>query len=156
MSITNFDIEHVIAIHDSILEEEIGLSGYYGDERLGGALGRIDNAIFYDNLSDKYDIAALYIKAIAKGHCFADANKRTGLVVGLDYLRLNEIVVARYKFLAHAVALVAADALDCNFLSEILFICANYSNDSEILSELSSYLISKMDIHGLEYDRSAI
>ncbi|EHH1079224.1 type II toxin-antitoxin system death-on-curing family toxin [Vibrio parahaemolyticus] len=51
--------------------------------RLGGALGRIDDHIYYNDLNEVYDIAALYIEAIAKGHCFADANKRTSLVVGL-------------------------------------------------------------------------
>ncbi len=153
MAITNFTIDQVVSIHDAILETEVGLQGYYGDERLGGALGRIDNAIYYSGLSDYFDIAALYIQAIAKGHCFADCNKRTGLVVGLDYLKLNGISISRYKFLAHAVALLAADVLDSEFMAEILVICGTQSSDRVILTELAEYLVSKMDDHNLEYDR---
>ena len=153
MAIINFDIEQVVFIHDAILETEAGLNGYYGDERLGGALGRIDNAILYGGVTDTYDIAARYIQAIAKGHCFADCNKRTGLIVGLDYLRLNAVTIARYKFLAHAVALLAADVLDSDFMAEILFVCATQSNDMATMREMANYLIAKMDEHGLDYDR---
>lgn len=45
MSFFSFDIEQVKQIHDLILETEAGLQGYYGDDKLGGALGRIDDHI---------------------------------------------------------------------------------------------------------------
>ncbi|WP_435236708.1 type II toxin-antitoxin system death-on-curing family toxin [Psychromonas sp. PT13] len=53
-------------------------------------MGRIDNAIIYDGLNDIFEIAAKYTASIAIAHALPDANKRTGLVVGLEYLSLNE------------------------------------------------------------------
>ena len=41
--------DDVINIHDTILDTERGLHGYHGDNALGGALGRIENQINYDD-----------------------------------------------------------------------------------------------------------
>ncbi|MCG9660598.1 hypothetical protein [Vibrio mediterranei] len=63
----SLSIDDVVTIHDSILETERGAAGYHGDDRLGGALGRIDNQIQYNGLDDVFDIAAWYVEAIAMG-----------------------------------------------------------------------------------------
>ena len=128
----------------------MGLQGYYGDNRLGGALDRVDSHIHYNGLEEVYDIAALYIEAIAKGHCFADANKRTSLVVGLDYLSLNGIEVRRYKFLAHMVALLAAGHIDREFVATTLYVATIGVDDPSIdIDVIGQYFVQKMIEHDM-------
>lgn len=69
-------IEIVIAIHDAVLNPG-ELTGLALDKSLAGALARVDNRIAYGMIEDAYDLAAAYAIAIAQGHCFNDANKRT-------------------------------------------------------------------------------
>jgi len=90
MNIICFPFERVIEINALILESEPGMKGAVDIPKLQGALGRIDNAIVYGGLDDVFDIAAKYTSSIAVAHAMPDANKRTGLVVGLEYLSLND------------------------------------------------------------------
>ena len=53
------------------------LSGRARDKSLEGALARVENRLAYEMISDAYDLAAAYAVAMAQGHCFNDANKRT-------------------------------------------------------------------------------
>jgi death-on-curing protein len=69
-------IDIVIAIHDTVLNEG-ELAGLALDKSLEGALARVDNRLAYGMIGDAYDLAAAYAIAIAQGHCFNDANKRT-------------------------------------------------------------------------------
>jgi death-on-curing protein len=96
-------IDDVIAIHDIILDTEPGREGYHGDNALGGALGRIDNQVMYAGINDIFDVAAMYVEAIAMGHCFADANKRTSLVSAITYLGLHDVVIKEEEGLADIV-----------------------------------------------------
>ncbi|MCX8941266.1 type II toxin-antitoxin system death-on-curing family toxin [Vibrio parahaemolyticus] len=95
--------DDVINIHDTILDTERGLHGYHGDNALGGALGRIENQVNYGGIDDVFEIAAWYVESIARGHCFADANKRTALVSALTYLELNDITIPDDERLADMV-----------------------------------------------------
>ena len=68
--------QDVIEIHESvILPEE--LQGLAPDKSLESALMRVDNKIQYGLINNIYELAAAYADAIASGHCFNDANKRT-------------------------------------------------------------------------------
>lgn len=67
----------VVEIHDLILSTEPGLAGGHGRGPVEGALARVENHIQYAGLDDIFDIAAMYAVAIARGHVFNDANKRT-------------------------------------------------------------------------------
>jgi death on curing protein len=69
-------VEMVIAIHDAVLNQG-ELAGLALDKSLEGALARVDNRLAYGMIEDAYDLAAAYAIAIAQGHCFNDANKRT-------------------------------------------------------------------------------
>jgi len=69
-------VDMVIAIHDAVLNEG-ELVGLALDKSLEGALARVDNRLAYGMIEDAYDLAAAYAIAIAQGHCFNDANKRT-------------------------------------------------------------------------------
>lgn len=66
----------VIEIHDTVLNPG-ELTGLAKDKSLEGALARVDNRLAYGMIDDAFDLAAAYAIAIAQGHCFNDANKRT-------------------------------------------------------------------------------
>jgi death-on-curing protein len=68
--------EIVEAIHDAVLNPG-ELAGRARDKSLEGALARVDNRLAYGLIHDAFDLAAAYAAAIAQGHCFNDANKRT-------------------------------------------------------------------------------
>lgn len=68
--------EIVRAIHDAVLNPG-ELTGEALDKSLEGALARVDNRLAYGMVGDVFDLAAAYAEAIAQGHCFNDANKRT-------------------------------------------------------------------------------
>lgn len=69
-------VDPVVDIHDEVLNPG-ELAGLALDKSLEGALARVDNRIVYGMIADAYDLAAAYAVAIAQGHCFNDANKRT-------------------------------------------------------------------------------
>ncbi len=83
------DAEEIISIHDSILETEAGLAGIRPDMSLETVLGRIFSHIQYGTVSTVFEVAALYGEAIARGHLFNDANKRTALMAMLTFLSIN-------------------------------------------------------------------
>ena len=66
----------VEAIHDDVLNPG-ELAGRARDKSLEGALARVEHRLAYGMIADVYDLAAAYAQAIARGHCFNDANKRT-------------------------------------------------------------------------------
>ena len=68
--------ELVEAIHDAVLNPG-ELQGRALNKSLEGALARVDNRLAYGMIDDAFDLAAAYAIAIAQGHCFNDANKRT-------------------------------------------------------------------------------
>jgi len=55
---------------------------------------------YYEGVTDVYDLAAVYLVAIARGHIFNDANKRTALFVAQVFLKRNgiEVVSSRKIF----------------------------------------------------------
>jgi death on curing protein len=67
----------VDAIHDEVLNPG-ELPGRARDKSLEGALA-------YGMIADVFDLAAAYAIAIAQGHCFNDANKRTAFRV-MDFV----------------------------------------------------------------------
>ena len=82
--------EHVIAIHDEVLEPN-ELQGMAGDKSLEGALSRVDNRLKYGLIEDIYSLAASYAAAISQAHCFNDGNKRTAFQVMDIILDINGI-----------------------------------------------------------------
>lgn len=84
--------ELVEMIHDQVLNPG-ELSGRALDKSLEGALARVDNRLSYDLIGDAFDLAAAYAIAIAQGHCFNDANKRTAHQCMDTCLDLNSIQI---------------------------------------------------------------
>lgn len=107
------DPQFVIAIHDEILAETGGLPGL-----AGGGIGGVEAALFrvemharYAGLDDVFGIASLYAEAIARGHVFNDANKRTALTCALTYLYRQGIEIPRIAELEEIVVMLAANQI---------------------------------------------
>lgn len=129
MDIICFPFERVVEINTFILENEPGMQGRIDLPKLQGALGRIDNAIIYEGLDDVFEIAAKYTASIAVAHALPDANKRTGLMVALEYLSLNDYELTQDNdLLADAVRDLVLGVIDENDFADILY--AQYAQDS--------------------------
>jgi death on curing protein len=76
MTFVLLSTELVEAIHGTVLNPG-ELTGRARDKSLEGALPRVDNRLIYGMIGDVFDLAAAYATAIATGHCFNNANKRT-------------------------------------------------------------------------------
>lgn len=116
MNFVLLSVETVIAIHDAVLNPG-ELPGLAKDKSLEGALGRVDNRLFYGMLNDEFDLAAAYATAISRGHCFNDGNKRTAHQTMDVCLDLHGIEItwtteeAGDKIIALAQGLIEEDAL---------------------------------------------
>jgi death-on-curing protein len=86
-------VQQVADIHEKLLARDGGLPGYRAGVSLASVLDRVKNNLLYGSLEqqDPVTTAALTTYAITVGHTFNDANKRTGMSVGLVLLKLNEI-----------------------------------------------------------------
>ena len=90
MSFLLLSVDHIIAIHDEVLEPN-ELQGMAGDKSLEGALSRVENRLNYGLVEDIYSLAASYAVAVSQAHCFNDGNKRTAFQVMDLILDLNGI-----------------------------------------------------------------
>jgi death-on-curing protein len=90
MSFFLLSLDHVMAIHDEVLELN-ELQVMAGDQSLEGALSRVENRLNYGLIEDIYSLAACYATAVSQAHCFNDANKRTAFQVMDLILDLNGI-----------------------------------------------------------------
>ncbi|KHG34596.1 type II toxin-antitoxin system death-on-curing family toxin [Sulfurospirillum sp. MES] len=81
-----FDTKHAISVHDWIIDNSGGLQGYREIGLLDSALEHIQNDVYYPTFQDK--LKHLII-AINKFHPFNDGNKRSSLVLGAYFLKLN-------------------------------------------------------------------
>lgn len=64
--------EDVIAFNEEIVT---GVTNDPG--RVEAVINRVENARHYDDVTDVYELAALYLITIARAHIFLDGNKRT-------------------------------------------------------------------------------
>ena len=90
MNFSLLSVDHIIAIHDEVLELS-ELQGMAGDKSFGGALSKVDNRLKYGLMEDIYSLAASYAVAVSQAHCFNDGNKRTAFQVMDLILDLNGI-----------------------------------------------------------------
>lgn len=68
--------------------------------RADAIIHRVLNMYHYEGVTDIMDLAAVYLVAIARGHIFNDANKRTALFVAQVFLKRNgvHIISSRISF----------------------------------------------------------
>ena len=90
MTWETFTADEIIAIHDEAINPG-ELQGLARDKSIEGALGRVENRIAYGMIDDAIALAAVYAVAIATGHVFNDANKRTAYKVMRACLHANGI-----------------------------------------------------------------
>lgn len=92
--------QEVIEFHDRLILRDGGVSGMADLGRADAIIHRVLNMHYYEGVTDVYDLAAVYLVAIARGHIFNDANKRTALFVAQVFLKRNgiEIIGSRISF----------------------------------------------------------
>lgn len=87
-----------------------------------GAVSRVVNHIMYAGLDDVFEVASMYAVAIARGHVFNDANKRTALVTALTYLSETQgIQIRRTPQLEDVMVDVAQGIVDERQLADVLY-----------------------------------
>jgi death-on-curing protein len=112
MSFLLLSVDHIIAIHDEVLELN-ELQGMAGDKSLEGALSRVENRLTYGLIDDIYSLAASYGTAISQAHCFNDGNKRTAFQVLDIVLDLNGIhIIWDVEAVGQKIVLLSQSKLD--------------------------------------------
>ena len=80
----------VVAIHQALLQEHGGLIGLPRPDSLEAALARPQQLHHYAQPKPTVArLAAAYGFALAKGHCFADGNKRVALSIIDVFMQMN-------------------------------------------------------------------
>jgi len=92
--------QEVIEFHDRLILRDGGAPGMAEPGRADAIIHRVLNMHYYEGVTDVFDLAAVYLVAIARGHIFNDANKRTALFVAQLFLKRNgiEIIGSRLAF----------------------------------------------------------
>jgi death-on-curing protein len=83
--------QEVIEFHDRLLARDCGVEGMQDPGRAEAIIHRVLNMHHYEGITDLYDLAGVYLVAIARGHIFNDSNKRTALFVAQAFLRRNGV-----------------------------------------------------------------
>lgn len=89
--ITFLTSREIMVIHERMIASYGGLAGCADRARVESMVMRIINRHLYENEHDIFNLAAAYLLAIARGHCFNDANKRTAFAAATLFLRRNGI-----------------------------------------------------------------
>lgn len=80
-----------LEIHNQCISYFGGASGIRDEGLLESALARASHIHSYDPKASIYDLAAAYCAGICQNHPFLDGNKRTGFVIALSFLKVNEV-----------------------------------------------------------------
>lgn len=86
LQIFYFDTKHAVEVHDWIIDNSGGLHGYREIGLLDSALEHIQNDMYYPTFQEKLKHL---VYAVNKFHPFIDGNKRSSLVLGAYFLKLN-------------------------------------------------------------------
>jgi death-on-curing protein len=79
-----------LAIHERLLVLHGGPSGVRDAALLSSALARPQQIAAYRADADLIDLATAYTAGVVRNHPFIDGNKRTGFVLGVLFLELNQ------------------------------------------------------------------
>lgn len=115
-------LEHVLNIHDAMIERFGGLAGIRDMNLLLSALeapkASFDGCDFYPSV---YEKAAVYLYHIVRNHPFNDANKRTAYFITLLFLEANTSYIEfKRTELEHIVVLTAQGKISKEQLSFFL------------------------------------
>jgi death on curing protein len=107
------DERDTLALHDRLLAIDGGPPGVRDAGLLQSALARPHQLHAYGDKPDITEMAAAYIAGIVRNHPFLDGNKRTGFLVGVLFLELNDYhFTATEESTAQAILSLAAGTLD--------------------------------------------
>jgi death-on-curing protein len=110
----------IIGIHDRMIAAYGGLAGYADPGRIESMAIRILNRHIYEGEGDIYVLAAAYLLAIARGHCFNDANERTAFASTALFLRRNGLLL-RFSPVHEELTVAAAQgSVDIWHIAEVL------------------------------------
>lgn len=133
LEIFYFDINYAQKTHDWIIETSGGLHGVYDLGLLQSPLEHIQNDDYYPTFEDKL---LHLIFSINKNHVFVDGNKRSSLVLGAYFLKINgyDYCIENYMYeMENIIVWVAEGKIDKELLREILVEIIGYDDFSEEL-----------------------
>jgi len=88
-------LEQLLQIHALLIQETGGSAGLRDLGRLESALATQTQHVFDQELyKGELEKAAALIRAIIADHPFVDGNKRTSMLVGLTFLKINNVASA--------------------------------------------------------------
>ncbi|HHQ6628243.1 TPA: type II toxin-antitoxin system death-on-curing family toxin [Serratia fonticola] len=102
--------QEVIEFHDRLISRDGGIPGMAEPGRADALIHRVLNMHHYDGVTDIYDLAAVYLVAIARGHIFNDANKRTALLVAQVFLKRNGVQIMSSRISFDEMQIIAVNA----------------------------------------------
>jgi len=107
-------IEHLLEIHTIVIESTGGATELRDLGRLESAIATQTQSVFGEELYPTlHEKAAAIIRGIVADHPFIDGNKRTAMLSGLTFLRLNDVLfVAKPGELEDFAVKTATDHLD--------------------------------------------
>jgi death-on-curing protein len=119
-------LEQLLEIHALVIQETGGTSGLRDLGRLEAALATQTQNVFGEELySSLVEKAAALTRSIVADHPFVDGNKRTAMLTGLTFLKLNSIIFSAPEGVIEEFAVkTALDKLD---VKEIASWLTNYS-----------------------------
>lgn len=95
---TILTLEQLLELHALAIAETGGSQGLRDLGRLEAAVATQTQTVFGNELYESlYEKAAALIRGIIADHAFVDGNKRTGMLAGLTFLRVNGIVFRASK-----------------------------------------------------------
>ena len=88
--------DELTRLHDRAITEFGGLPGISDPERIEAVLAQAKHWAAYEAVEDLHALTAMYCLAIARGHVFADDNKRTALNAAILFGRHNGVWSAQH------------------------------------------------------------
>jgi death-on-curing protein len=115
-------LEQILQIHTILVEQTGGSRGLRDLGRLESVIASQTQSVFGQDLYEgKLEKAAALIRGVISDHPFVDGNKRTAMLVGLTFLKINDIKLSMPKGSIEDFAVrIAVDRLDIKDITKWL------------------------------------
>ncbi len=135
--VTLFD---ALGRHDEIVAKSGGLQGTKDEGLIDSILSHMQNDDYYPDFASKL---THLVFSIIKNHAFNDGNKRTSIMLGATFMRINdfgkEIVDNFVVQMEDVVVAVAENKIDKHLLNEILVsLTTKYEYSDELQSRINN------------------
>jgi len=128
-----FDVAYAIKEHDWIITQSGGDLGIINIGQLESPLEHVQNDTYYPEIEDKL---THLVFSINKHHAFLDGNKRSSLILGAYFLKLNgfDYVVPHFiKKMENIAVWVADNVIDKDLLRKLISSIIYEDDYSEVL-----------------------